>query len=196
MLASGGMLWASLVFLGARVMYRYESEPGAPGAPPSTWPSGSSISPSNGKFTLVMLLHPDCPCSRASLVQLDRLIARVPEALAAIVLFSKPESQESEIRASELWEKASGMHGVSVIFDYRGLETGRFGGYVSGQTMLYGPDRRLVFSGGVTSSRGHEGDSAGMDALMLAVRGTARVIATAPVFGCALSSSTGVSTNQ
>jgi hypothetical protein len=143
-----------------------------------------------------MLLHPDCPCSRASLVQLDHLIARFPEALAAIVLFSKPESQESEIRASALWKKASGMHGVSVIFDYRGLETGRFGGHVSGQTMLYGPDRRLVFSGGVTSNRGHEGDSAGMDALMLALRGTPKAIAIAPVFGCALSNSAGISRNQ
>ena len=37
----------------------------------------------------------------------------------------------------------------------------RFGAETSGQTLLYDRDGRLLFSGGTTGSRGHDGDNAG-----------------------------------
>src|SRR5581483_256217 len=57
--------WFLLVLSGSYVLLRYESTPGAPGTPPSLWPTHAGIVRSPGKFTLVMLSHPDCPCTRA-----------------------------------------------------------------------------------------------------------------------------------
>lgn len=41
----------------------------------------------------------------------------------------------------------------------------RFGAYTSGQVMLYDTDRRLAFNGGITGSRGHEGNNKGRQAI-------------------------------
>jgi hypothetical protein len=66
-------------------------------------------------------------------------------------------------------------------------ETARaFGAKTSGFTALYAPDGRLLFHGGITASRGHEGDSAGAAAIVdFVVLGTASVRNTA-VYGCGL----------
>jgi len=57
--------------------------------------------------------------------------------------------------------------------------------------MLTDAAGKLLFSGGITASRGHVGDNAGLDALILLIRNTpapstARPVITTPVFGCAI----------
>jgi hypothetical protein len=45
----------------------------------------------------------------------------------------------------------------------------------------------LAFSGGITDSRGHEGDNDGADAILEIVSGPGvRAVARTPVFGCTL----------
>ena len=61
---------------------------------------------------------------------------------------------------------------MRVVNDVEGVEARRFGAQTSGTTSLYSPDGRLLFSGGITSSRGHEGDNAGEDALTQAISGS------------------------
>jgi hypothetical protein len=82
---------------------------------------------------------------------------------------------------------------VRVVADTDGADARRFGAIASGQTMLYGSDGRLQFTGGITGSRGHEGDNAGVDAIEAALQGdrsgldgdrTART--STFVFGCLL----------
>jgi hypothetical protein len=61
----------------------------------------------------------------------------------------------------------------------------RYGAQTSGQAYLYNRGGDLVFSGGLTESRGTEGDSVGM----LAIRETAAdqtCVPTAPVYGCSV----------
>lgn len=164
---------------------RYENGAGTPGQPPSEWPRQTRIPRSSGKFTLVMMAHPDCPCSRASLTELERLIPRVPGRMDVFVVFRKPESTADEIRTSILWKKAQGISGVTLIHDADGAETQRFGAQASGQTMLYSPDGRLAFSGGITNARGREGYSKGEDLIVQNVIGTATGGQTS-VFGCSL----------
>jgi hypothetical protein len=133
-----------------------------------------------------MLAHPNCPCTRASLAELEILLAKLQGKLSAFVVFSKPEAGMAEVQRSELWKKAAAMPDVSVVYDGQGVETRKFGGQVSGQTMLYDPAGRLVFSGGITSARGHQGDNTGMDAVISLVRGDAGAPGRTPVFGCSL----------
>jgi hypothetical protein len=181
-----GLLWAGLVLFGARMLLNYESAPGAPGTAPSQWPSNSGITRPDSKFALVMLAHPNCPCTRASLAELEILMAQLRGKLVAFVVFGKPDASAAEIHRSDLWKKAATIPDTFVLYDGRGEETEKFAGQVSGQTMLYEPGGRLVFSGGITRARGHQGDNAGVDAVILAVSRDAKTLVHTPAFGCAL----------
>jgi hypothetical protein len=51
--------------------------------------------------------------------------------------------------------------------------------------VLYGTDGRLLFRGGITGARGHEGDSAGRDAVVALISGgVSSAAVSTPVFGC------------
>lgn len=182
---AAGLLWVLFVGLGARMLLTYESAPGESGVPQPKWPSESHLIRSKGKFTLVMLAHPDCPCSRASVAELEILMAQLEGKLVALIPFRKPGARAGEARASDLWKQAAAIPGVLVFFDADGREAELFGATVSGQTMLYDTEGRLVFSGGITNGRGHQGDNPGVDSIIRKVRGEAGQ-SHAPVFGCSL----------
>lgn len=185
-LAAVVSLWFLLILSGAHALLRYESTPGAPGTPPAIWPSRTGIVRPPGKFTLVMLSHPDCPCTRASLAELESVIARTQGQLVGFIVFSKPGSSRAEIESSDLWHLASRIPAITPLDDQRGTASQKFHGYVSGQTMLYDPAGRLIFSGGITSGRGHQGDNAGAEAVIRRVNGDGQAPKSAAVFGCAL----------
>ena len=185
-LLAGSLFWVCLIVFGTKTLMTYENRAAAAGTSPAKWPADSGIQRSASKFVLVMVVHPDCPCSKASLVELAELMARLDGKLAAFILFSKPEASEQEVRASELWNRAARIPGVHARYDGHALESVRFGGLISGQTMLYNPDGRLVFAGGLTRARGQEGYSMGTDAVILKVSGNPNAPANTPVFGCSL----------
>jgi hypothetical protein len=106
--------------------------------------------------------------------------------VTAMVLVYRPASEPVGWAQSDLWRSAAAIPDVRMVVDDDGRESKRFGVAVSGHTLLYDARRRLVFSGGITAARGHEGDNAGRNAIEgLLVDGTARVARTS-VFGCFL----------
>ena len=111
MLVSTTLVWACLILLGARTVMKYENAAATPGEPSSRWPVDSRLPHPAGTFVLIMAAHPDCPCTRASVTQLEQLMARLRGKLAAFVLFSKPEASEQDVRAAELWIKAAKIPG-------------------------------------------------------------------------------------
>jgi len=72
--------------------------------------------------------------------------------------------------------------------DENGAEAQRFQSKTSGQTVLYAPSGELLFHGGITIARGHEGDNPGVDVIesLLQHKDAAPVAASTPVFGCEL----------
>jgi hypothetical protein len=186
LLAGVGLLWVIVIAVGGRALFHYENAPGPSADAPRQWPSASRIQRPDARFALVMLAHPNCPCTRASLAELEVVMAKLQGKVAAYVIFSKPDASTEEIRNSDLWTKASAIPDVITIADDHGAETKRFGGLISGQAMLYDPQGHLVFSGGVTAARGHQGDNAGVDAVVSRVRGEVTAFAHAPAFGCSL----------
>src|SRR5436853_328815 len=79
---------------------------------------------------------------------------------------------------------------VGVQGDGEGAEARRFHAETSGTTVLYDGGGKLRFGGGITASRGHEGDNAGSAAVALVAaaldeEGSGETAGT-PVFGCAL----------
>src|SRR5947209_4561126 len=87
-------LWCLAVGGGMFALDKYASLPGAQAAPPAMWPADSALKREPGLPTLVMLSHPRCPCSRASLAELDDLLSHYRGRLTAYVLFIQPEGVE------------------------------------------------------------------------------------------------------
>jgi hypothetical protein len=135
---------------------------------------------------LVMAVHPQCPCSRASIRELEVLMARSGGGLTARVLFIRPRGTTDEWVHSDTWRAAQEIPGVSVIIDEEGREARAFGATASGQVAVYDAGGRLAFRGGITASRGHEGDNDGLDAILSLVRHGGPRIFTTHVYGCPL----------
>ena len=87
------------------------------------------------------------------------------------------------------WALASSIPGVEVREDVDGVEAARFGAETSGEVVLYSPRGRLLFRGGITGVRGHEGDNLGLQRLIAALSSASSppaAVAESQVFGCAL----------
>jgi hypothetical protein len=180
------ILWLLLVGGGLSVLLGYENTPARAAAPSALWPAESQIQRARERATLVMLVHPHCPCSRASIGELALLMAQSQGRLTAYVLFLKPAGFSDNWEKTDLWQSAASIPGVEPVVDYDGVEANRFHATTSGQTVLYDAEGRLLFSGGITMARGHAGDNAGRSAIVSLVNtGTAEQTET-PVFGCPL----------
>jgi hypothetical protein len=179
-------LWLLIVGIGLSVLLSYENTPGVAAKPSASWPADSQIQRAPGRATLVMLVHPHCPCSRASIGELALLMAQSQGHLTAYVLFLKPAGFSDDWEKTDLWQSAAGIPGVKPVVDYDGAEARRFNAATSGQTVLYDAEGRLLFSGGITMARGHAGDNAGRSAIVSLVNAKVAEQPETPVFGCPL----------
>ena len=185
-------VWLPGVAYGFNVLWRYSMTPGHPASPPVEWPQQLQIQPKPAQATLVMFAHPQCGCSKASLGELEILMARAHEKVSANVVFYAPPDEPSTWAKTDLWKIAEKIPGVTVTED-RGNNVARsFGAFTSGQTLVYDANGRLIFNGGITASRGHSGDNYGRDAIIALLQGhlaeTTTLPVTSPVFGCSLRS--------
>lgn len=164
LLALGLATWLTVVVTGMGLLQRYSLTPGIAGTPGDRWPTASQISPPPGYFTLLMAIHPHCPCSRASIGELSTLMAHSRGRLAAFVVFVEPPGFGQSWTKTDLWSSAGLIPGVTRIIDH-GSEAKLFGAATSGQTMVYDRRGRLLFNGGITAARGHFGDNPGVDSI-------------------------------
>lgn len=172
-----------------KVVLDYQARAGAPAHPPSSWPRSTSIARASGEPKLLMFIHPRCPCTRATLGELERILARTGGRLPATAQFVVPAGETPQWAHSQLWRSAAAIPGLQIGIDRDGIEARRFGSATSGQVLVYDSTGRLRFAGGITAGRGHAGDNAGADAVVaIAGKGTGAWSST-PVYGCALASS-------
>lgn len=179
-------LWLMIIGTGLFVLMAYENTPGVAAKPLGTWPADSRIQRAPEQATLVMLVHPHCPCSRASLGELAILMAQSRGRLTAYVLFLKPAGFTDDWEKTDLWRSAAGIPGVKPIVDDDGIEASRFNATTSGQTFLFNAEGHLLFSGGITVARGHAGDNAGRSAIVSLLNTSVAEQTETPVFGCPL----------
>jgi hypothetical protein len=177
--------WIASVAFGMRALFDYENTPGRVGALSQAWPA-AQIERATDRPTLVMLAHPHCPCTAASVGELAQIMARLEGRVKAYVLFVRPPGASGDWEDTDLRRSAEAIPGVQVILDADGVEAHRFGAETSGHTELFGADGRLLFTGGITASRGHAGDNAGASAIVALVNDQTPVRTQTRVFGCAL----------
>jgi hypothetical protein len=163
-----------------------EFTPAKASLPVTLFPRSSAILLVSDKLTLVLFAHPHCPCTRASLHELDSLLAGTQNRVSATVVFTIPDGVPAGWEQGELWNSAKGIPGLSVIKDQGGREAHQFAVEGSGHVLLYAPSGKLLFSGGITASRGHEGNNMGRSAIVSFVLDGQFPVSHTPVFGCSL----------
>jgi hypothetical protein len=190
-------VWLVAAVAGLSAIWRFDNAPGIGATAPARWPADSILARAPDRPTLVLLAHPQCSCTHASLDELGEALARAGARPRTYVLFLKPEAFSNGWEQTDSWRQAAALPDVMVLRDDSGLEARRFGAATSGQTLLYDADGTLLFSGGITAARGHAGDNAGRSELVtLLNRGPSAPAATlnrgqsardaTSVFGCPL----------
>jgi hypothetical protein len=186
-LVVAALVWAATVAAAYQTIRRFESTPGTAAIAPATWPVRSSVARADGAWTLVMLIHPHCSCSRASVKELEAVLEKAPRSLQPYVLVFRPSEFPAGWEKTDVYTAATRLRRARVLIDENGREAKLFGGFTSGQTFLYDSDGVLRFEGGITSLRGHAGLNSGR-AGIIRIANTQDGKGTHPVFGCAISS--------
>jgi hypothetical protein len=87
---------------------------------------------------------------------------------------------------------AEAIPGVTVVDDAGDKLAHAFQAKTSGDVVVYRPSGELAFAGGITDGRGHEGESAGRDAVFGLLHGSTstseRILSR--VFGCPIEAPT------
>lgn len=181
-----GLIWLLLVGAGLSVLMNYEYTPGVSAKAPERWPGEIPLKMSQNLPTLVMFVHPRCPCTRASISQLAALITRHHHSVNTYVFVFHPATN-AEWSKTDVWDSAVAIPGVKVSIDNNGTRAAAFNAKTSGQAYLYDTQGRLVFSGGITPARGQVGPSEGLRNLemsLAAIPSGAFEKRTSSVFGC------------
>ena len=181
-----GLCWLVAVGTGFALILNYQNVSGQVGITPEQWPSGAQIALDSQRDTLIMFAHPQCPCTQASMEELNRLLAQCRGQVAAQVVFLMPGSVSNDWVRTDLCRSAAAIPGVSVREDCDGSQARLFGAETSGYVLLYDTHGRLLFRGGITGSRGHAGDNAGEEAVISLLQGQTASLHQTPVYGCSL----------
>jgi hypothetical protein len=178
--------WALAAAVGVCLSMEYASAPSATADAQSLWPAESTIRRSTTAPTLLVFLHPKCPCSRATLAELRVLLSKCVERPQLRIVVVRPSGAPVGWERGELWDMAAAIPGAIVSVDPDCREADRFHARTSGEVLLYGAQGALAYHGGLTWARGHEGESVGRDSLESIINSGRADNVQTPVYGCAL----------
>lgn len=181
-----GFLWGACVLTGFAVLGAEQFTPVPATTLATAFPRDTKLALASDKPTLLLFLHPHCPCSRSTLNELEKLQIQTQDKIAVTIVFTIPPGTPAGWEKGELLDRAHKISGAQVCLDQNGVAARRFGVNGSGHALLYAPTGKLLFSGGITAARGEDGDNPGEDAVAdLVLHGRADFTRT-PVFGCQL----------
>lgn len=176
-------LWLGLGAGGYTWLVRYSSTVGETSPAPRTLPFPRATDTASARPQLLLALHPRCPCSLATVRELAKILTRAPNAGDVTVLMYKPASEPDSWLQGALFDECRRMN-CQIRPDPDGNLAASLGSLTSGQVLLYAADGTLRYQGGITISRGHEGDNAGEGAVTEILRGSRALHGSMPVFGC------------
>ena len=156
-------IWLALVVTGFSILSSYANQPGGKAVVPSTWPTSANENPTN---TLMVFIHPRCPCTRATIEELTWIMSRCHRKLDCVVMPLQPDGCSEGWSDASLVRAAAAAPGVRIETDRNGVVAKRFGARTSGHCILFDAAGQLIFEGGITPSRGHQGHSRGHDAIL------------------------------
>lgn len=180
------LAWTLILVAGFHWLISYEMRGGEVAPLMAKWPAGAALPFDSQRYNLVMFAHPKCPCTRASLDELETVLMQGRGKINAIVCFIDPEDAPAEWADTSLERAAKAIPGVNVLLDRDGVVAKEFGAMTSGQVLMFDHLGRGIFSGGITSSRGHAGENRGRNLVLALANGADFRPTQTPVFGCGL----------
>ena len=175
--------WCAAGGGGLMALWSYSSSPGPAASAPGAWPESSHIPRPGARPSLIIALHPQCPCSRATVSELARLSPSRERPDVHLLFVAPPDVDDSWVR-SGLWHTAAGIPAHTspwTMAPRRGASVRACRGRCSSTTA---PDG-CSSAAGITGARGHEGDNAGRAAIEALLDGRPHPASTF-VFGCLL----------
>ncbi len=189
-----GVFWLGAIGTGLGFLAEYATRPGAVGDVPGSWPSDAGLALASDRHTLVLAVHPRCPCTRSSINELERSLSDAEHLPTIYALVFEPVDEMSDTSSdsfahTNITRRLLELPGVNLVHDSGSLIAQRFGALTSGHAVVYERGGTLVYSGGLTPTRAHEGPNTGSSTLVSLFNGGDALARSAPVFGCPLCSS-------
>lgn len=175
-------VWGVLIGGAFTALMGYHNMPGERSDHGKVWPINQSLKLDTRRANLLVFIHPQCPCSVASLNELARIQAACGVRLNTQVIFYSPTGMH--------WEDTSKVHqalaipNIHITNDIDGKLAQQFGALTSGHALLYSADGRRIFSGGITPARGHEGENLGRKSIIQYVLDGKTNAERTNIFGC------------
>jgi hypothetical protein len=171
--------------------YGWERDVPQRAGPPVRWPKDTRLARNKSGDSLLVFVHPHCPCTQATIVELERLLSSFQstgrlDRLELWVVAAIPRRAPKEWSFTSLIERSLRLPNAKLCLDDGGTEASRFAALTSGTVMLYSPGGRLRYAGGVTVARGHAGANAGIRALARLLTGESGSTSAVPALGCRL----------
>lgn len=182
--------WVLMLGISFGALWWYKTRPGRERILLSTFPQDATILLAAAPdYTLILFVHPKCECSVASVYEFNELLSTSRKNVKAVIVFYRPDGSSESWAHTNLWETAKENKLINVIEDEGGRMAYKFGALTSGQTYLYDFSGKLVFSGGITETRGHIGNNEGRRSIAAILDKTQTLGNRSKVFGCAILSS-------
>src|SRR5258707_12024279 len=115
-----GTAWAAAVGVGGWRLWGFDATAGSFARAQPIWPVESRLLRNAAMPAVVLLVHPHCPCSRATIEELARLMADGHGKLTATVVMLRPSGAAEGWEHSDLWQSAAAIPGVTVVADFEG----------------------------------------------------------------------------
>ncbi|HEX2099937.1 MAG TPA: hypothetical protein VHF69_04710 [Candidatus Synoicihabitans sp.] len=183
-------MWLVTVGAGFAGLNRYAATTGSADAPSVDVAEMLATHRRPGHPLAVMMIHPKCPCTDASLAEFADFLARAGSACDGLLVQLAPLDAGADWQSGPT--RVLGGRTVAVVNDFDGRVAASLGAQTSGHVVLLDEAGAVRFHGGITLARGHRGRSPGQDAMLAAVahRSAAVELCGAPVYGCPLQNET------
>lgn len=178
-------LWIFVILAGVSALARFAYVPGDAANAPKSWPILTRLPAPANRPEILVFLHPKCGCSQATLRNLETMLPEIGEK-AVVKLVLNDLGDPKLLEESRAFSTAKTLKNITLVVDHNGFETNAFEVKTSGQVMLYDESGRLVFAGGLTPFRGHEGVSEGELSIVKWLNQRDMTWKTTSVFGCAM----------
>lgn len=179
-------VWLFALLGSGLALWHYSTAPGSSGVPVKRLPASEDSVATFGRRQLKVFLHPHCGCSRATVSSLNAVVQSGDFDVDIEVHFFVPDDVAADWHLTSLWRQAQWLPDAVCRIDECGRDSKLFGVETSGHVLLFDSTGQRVFSGGITSGRGHEGDNPGAHALTMLLQGESVDTNTFPVYGCAI----------
>ena len=175
--------WAIAVAIGFVRLADYATQDAAGAQQLYLWPTEASIERSDRRIHLLAFLHPRCVCSQATVQNLASLPSRNRQHRLTVVFYC-PSNQPVDWAKTGLWDSCGQLADTTRMIDRDGVEARRFGVRVSGHVLAFDQQKTCLYSGGITSARGHSGPNRGLLSLRQLIAGKQPDRSRFPIFGC------------